>query len=315
MNVRPMDHASESELRAVLELFSLVYGRELSPEFYRWRFLANPFGPPLVTLLWDGDTLAGHYSASPMRSFCDGEFASAQSMTTMTHPDYRNQGVFTKLAEDLYARMPALGVEMIWGWPNTQSHYGFVQRLGWSDVGVVVTMTRHLTGKERSAQLPTELPGPAPWMSGLFFESAADGRVYASLRDAAYLRWRYVDNPGRTYRFFALGDRHDVVAVTTDYTTKEGKRALEVVDYLHGGNTEAFAALLEGLAALAREDGCAMVRTWMGLDDPGFPALERQGFTPREPLTYFGARVLGARKLPGFAPAQWRLTMGDSDNY
>src|SRR5579871_1386552 len=114
MELRALDPHSDAELDAVLALFRLVYRTEMSRAMYRWRFLDNPFGPPLVSLLWDRETLAGHYAASPIRGWFGAPIAAAQSMTTMTHPSLRNRGVFTQLASDLYRRMEhELGVQMI----------------------------------------------------------------------------------------------------------------------------------------------------------------------------------------------------------
>lgn len=317
MDLRPIDPNSPTDLAAALDLFELVYGRRLSEAFYRWRFLENPFGTPLVTLLWDGPKLAGHYSASPSRSFQEAPFPSAQSMTTMTHPDYRNQGVFTKLAEDLFARMESSGREMIWGFPNTQSHYGFVQKLGWRDVGVLCTMTRVLGAAERHSSRAREIDGPSTATTALF-ERGAGRRMFPNAHDQPFLRWRYVENPSTRYRFFTLpGSEDDAFAVTKEYSLADGRRSLEVVDFLHGGRTNALGDLMGGLLGVASDEGYELVRTWCAQGDVGFPALERLGFVPREPLVYFGARVFGRRSLPEghLAPSDWGIAMGDSDNY
>jgi GNAT superfamily N-acetyltransferase len=313
MDARPLDPTSERELSSVLDLFQLVYGFELPRAVYRWRFLDNPFGAPLVTLLWNGQTLAGHYAASPMRSWWRGEVQSAQSMTTMTHPAYRNRGVFTSLAEDLYARMTALGYQMIWGLPNTQSHYGFTTKLGWRDIAVMFTMTRVLGEQDGKTDALDELVELPSGVDDLFARSD-DGRLYPSARDASYMRWRYVGNPTVRYRFFA-GD--DVLLVAKDYTTSPTTRSLELVDYLYARAAKRFGALVRATCAWAQARGYTTVRTWMATTDAAFGELEKLGFAPREPLAYFGGRTLGGFVIPDahWSHAGFGITMGDSDNY
>jgi len=314
LQLRSLDATNERELAAVLALFSEVFGRALSPEFYRWRFLQNPFGPPMVTLLWDGDRLAGHYAASAMRVYADGERLGAQSMTTMTHPAYRGQGVFPKLAEHLYAEMAAAGAQMIWGLPNVNSHYSFVTKLGWRNVGVVVTMTRPIDAQAtRGGAEPSEVVISDDVTR--LFEDSLDARIWPSARDAAYMRWRYAENPAARYRFHGLGGGRDAFVVTKEYAAPGGL-ALEIVDALYGKRPDALGDVLSSLLATA-PGRYGMVRTWMSLDDPAFGVLEKLGFVPKEPLVYFGGRTLGGFTLPeeAWTLARWRIAMGDSDNY
>lgn len=310
-----MNAESAEELDGVLSLIRLVYRVEISPAFYRWRFLDNPFGQPLVTLLWDGDQLVGHYAAAPTIAWFGQDVPAAQSMTTMTHPDYRNRGVFTKLAADLYRRMESMGIRMVWGLPNTQSHYGFVTKLGWRDVALLFTMTRAVTDHDQSGELEELTVLPAGLTS--LWQRSDNGRVFASRRDERYFRWRYVDNPMIRYRYVSLpGGNGDMFAVTKDYVTTSA-RYLEVVDYLYGDQPRRFGELLRGLLRWARERDYTAVRTWISMADPAFPELEKLGFVPKEPLAYFGARTFGDFSIPDM---KWNhtgfyLTMGDSDNY
>jgi GNAT superfamily N-acetyltransferase len=309
-----MDPSSGAELDAVLDLFRKVFPRALSREFYRWRFLENPFGPAFVTLLWDGDVLAGHYAASAMRSWVDGEIIpTAQSMTTMTHPDYRNRDVFTTLANHLYGQMSAAGRRLIWGFPNTKSHFGLVQRLGWSDVALVPTMTLELGDASSADDVVCGTPQLST-VDALFHKSPPSRRAL-SARDARYFQWRYLDNPENRYEFLALRETpHDAILVAKRYATGT-HRSLEIVDYWYGDRPQAAAELLRAAAGWARRQGCDLIRTWSPLSDPLHPFLEKLRFAPREPLTYYCIRPLADAPPRLSDPTVWMLTMGDSDNY
>ena len=43
---------------AILDLFQICFGKPLSEDYWRWRFLENPFDPePMIKLLWDQQKL------------------------------------------------------------------------------------------------------------------------------------------------------------------------------------------------------------------------------------------------------------------
>jgi hypothetical protein len=208
-----------------------------------------------------------------------------------------------------------LGVGMVWGFPNTQSHYGFVHRLGWHDVGLIVTMTRETERIPDSAPKLTRLDAVGDRVSALC-ERSADGRNYPSSRDARYLRWRYLNHPNGDYAVLALDDAPEAVAVVKSYALS-GRKALEVVDVVYGKNPDTFGSMMAGILAHARDTGHALVRTWLSMADPAFPALEKLAFAPKEPIAYFGGRTLGSFSLnpDELRGDRWVVSMGDSDNY
>src|SRR6185312_14808637 len=61
----------------------------------------------------------------------DKVILSAQSADTMTHPRYRNKGLFVELATLTYQLCREVGIELIFGFPNQNSVHGFINRLGW----------------------------------------------------------------------------------------------------------------------------------------------------------------------------------------
>jgi GNAT superfamily N-acetyltransferase len=314
MEVRPLDTTHSAGIRDSLALFKLVYGRDMTEQFYRWRFVDNPFGPPLVSLLWDADLLVGHYSVCPTRMLVQSRtILGGQSMTTMTHPDYRNRGVFTLLANDLYRRMLDMRVQLVWGFPNTNSHHGFVHKLGWTDIGLVVTLTCHLARFVSTSAAVTDTAQVPPYVTDLCMR-LDDGRIHPSLRDAAYMQWRYLDNPVQRYRLFALPASTDAFVVAKDYDTLHGK-SLELVECLC--TPEATIDVLHGVLGWAKDNGYALARVWVSLKDAAFSHYERCGFVPSEPVTYFGGRSLDTAVLRAtdWTLERWCVTMGNSDNY
>jgi GNAT superfamily N-acetyltransferase len=56
---------------------------------------------------------------------------TAQSADTMTHPDHRNKGLFTELANHTYALSKAMGISLVFGFPNQNSLPGLINKLDW----------------------------------------------------------------------------------------------------------------------------------------------------------------------------------------
>ena len=130
MNIREYQPGDEHK---IIELFKDSYGKEMTLDFWNWRFRDNPFGHAIVYLAFDGDRLAAHYAVFPMHDM------TCQSGTTMTHPDYRGQGLFPTLAERTYEKAKELGRVLVWGFPNQQSHRTFIDKLDWKDICEIPT--------------------------------------------------------------------------------------------------------------------------------------------------------------------------------
>lgn len=69
----------------------------------------------IPTLLWYGDK----------------RVLAAQSADTMTHPGYRNLGLFTRLANHAYTLCKLEGIGLVFGFPNQNSLPGFMNKLNW----------------------------------------------------------------------------------------------------------------------------------------------------------------------------------------
>lgn len=141
-------HYAPSDLDEILALFSLSFnGLELSPEYYKWRVLDTPVNKNLVDLFKnDNGKIISHYAVCPVKSFYNGETSLSElSLITMTHPEYKSLGLFPKLAAKLYERsFNEENIQLVYGFPNTNSHYSFVKKLAWNDVYMIPTMKKLL---------------------------------------------------------------------------------------------------------------------------------------------------------------------------
>ncbi|WP_309642714.1 GNAT family N-acetyltransferase [Flavobacterium sp.] len=81
---------------------------------------------------YDGQKPIAFYGVIPvlMRYKNQTEMA-AHSVNTMTHPNYRGKGLFTKLAKQTYDLLQTSGISFVWGFPNQHSEPGFLNKLDW----------------------------------------------------------------------------------------------------------------------------------------------------------------------------------------
>ena len=308
LETRPYAPGDEAAIGA---LFAQSFGKPIAPDFWRWRFLGNPYAPPMIDLAWDGDVLAAHYAVSPVMLAMDGEpRLAALSMTTMTHPDYRGRGLFVQLASSLYDRLASGGYAAVWGFPNAQSHRGFIRDLQWRNVHEIPTLRLDLTKRKRAAAAGNveELTSCDARIDALW-ERCRTLRPLLGWRDARHLNWRYLQHPTNRYRIVFAGSGYAVFKRFGD--------EVDLVDLLVAGdenNDEAVARALVS-AVVERSEGARAVNTWMPLDSPLHLELEKLGFVTAAPTTYLGIRPFGGTRFDAADVRNWHYSMGDSDVY
>lgn len=118
---------------SICDLFLHCFNRPLSESLWRWAYMDNPCGEPLVSIAVIDRRVVGHYAVIPQNIFngsvrLDGYL----SMTTMVHSDFRRLSLFQKLAEMIYQHIDGLDKRcIVYGFPNKNSLPGFRKRLGW----------------------------------------------------------------------------------------------------------------------------------------------------------------------------------------
>lgn len=114
-------------------LYKAVYGKHIALDDVVKKFdtsylIAGYFG----YFAYDGSKAIAFYAAIPVRMCYKNETElAAQSVNTMTHPDYSGKGLFTKLAQMTYDKLAEAGIRFVWGFPNQNSEPGFLSKLGW----------------------------------------------------------------------------------------------------------------------------------------------------------------------------------------
>ncbi len=248
-----------AEIAQVSTLLLSAFGeiQHLDPPYLDWCYRQNPAGVAVGRNAWDGGRLAAHYVTVPLRAHVFGrQSRGVLSLHTATHPDYRGQGMFTRLAEATYADAAAQGYEFVVGVANASSTPGFVTKLGFQLV--------------RPLDVRIGLGAPAP--TGPLVDAELE-RVWSPDE----LAWR-LRCPAREYRRVATAGGVMVYAPTHQFGIWVELAARPVDECDRGG-------ALDTLQPLGVRNP---IRLWMGLDPSrdwaGRPWLPLPEFARPSPL-------------------------------
>ena len=214
--VRPYREDDEEEVLALLRL-CLGGGPagERSPEFFRWKHEANPFGRSFMLVAEDAGRIVG------LRAFLRWRFRvgdrtidAVRPVDTATHPDHRGRGVFSTLTRAALDAVRA-DTDLVFNTPNPDSLRGYL-KMGWQVVGevpirvwvrrparFVAARLRRSRSADRarsdrpavSAPFAAEVLEDEGLVAALIDGSEVPGWGYSTERSVAYLRWRYGDAP------------------------------------------------------------------------------------------------------------------------
>ena len=117
----------------IAELFHASFDAELDMDMWKWAYIDNVCGDPIVSLYFHNEKLVGHYAVIPMKlKYNDKTILAALSMTTMVDAAYRKHGLFIEQANEVNKKAKELGFSLVYGFPNLKSAPGFKKRLGWT---------------------------------------------------------------------------------------------------------------------------------------------------------------------------------------
>lgn len=299
----------------ILDLFKTSFKKDMNKSFWEWRFLNNPFTKDLyIKLMWDGNKLIGHYAVSPINMIIDGIVVkTALSMTTMTHPDYGGQGIFSKLAESLYEDLRDDGYKMVWGFPNNNSHYGFNKNLKWNDIALQGMMTLDVNdyfNKSITTTVDYELLNT--FNNSIVNSLNSSTKIVKVHRTIDYLNWRYLSNPTENYKIIKLKDTNSFIIykVFTSFVDST-KKEVDIMDFYFNAKLDNLKNLL--FAVLNEEDSVTQFNLWDSLFSDNQIVLEKAGFRINAPVTYLGYRNLDEFNGSEHDYKNWEVRFSYSD--
>jgi short-subunit dehydrogenase len=317
---------------------------------WRWMFVeaARRRGAqPYVWIYRENGALVGHHGAIPVQlTVGDDTIDTGWYVDTVVLEGHRSRATGARLLLDSNDVFP-IGLSL----GQTDHMRRIALRLGWVEVSplqvLVLLLHPHrvladklnpvaarvvaagMSGRQRVTRL---VSGPRPAVLAAHEIDRFDARhdaLWASIRheygcavtrDASYLNWKYVDQPGQHFVRFGFESAGRLVAVTVVALDAPGAiyryRRLFLVDLVVAPSD---ASVVAGVLDHVRDYGRAA-----GADSITFnlinPALERiavsYGFMRRASTRYLlvdAQRTSAEVRARVLSPAGWLITMGDSD--
>jgi len=292
----------------IARLFEGVFGRSVPAEAWRWKLAERPGGMERAILAEEDGEAVFHVGGIPCPAVVDGRPATVMvAVDAMTRADRRRRGLLTEGYRRLFERWREQGVALVLGLPNEQAG---TDTRGWRPLFPLRWRVRFLHPERtlaRKARLPWLARGApvgrlwnAAWdlrflaPTDLVVEEEAPTASQAAalwarcrpafrhglVRDAAWFRWRYVEAPGRTYRFLRARRGEGVEGVLCFRIQEDAGRSVgylaEVLAPADAGEVEE--ALVRRMVDVAREAGCELVAALAPEGSRREKLLARAGF-------------------------------------
>lgn len=195
-------------------------GISLDPESVKWLYICNDTSRCVVNIAYDftKSRVAGIYALTCLRfKVFDSQVLGATSIDTITDKNYRRQGLFYRLALDVYDRALAQGISIVHGFPNKNSVQGYRNKINYRMQDPIPFLIRPLKARlSKYAQWLPDINFPvrkhkSPFVfiedgSGFPLDVNEIWRKFsedigvAVIRDKSFLEWRFCRKPNGGYR-------------------------------------------------------------------------------------------------------------------
>lgn len=318
-------------------LYHAVYGRPVDQAYVNWKFLENPAGEAFGYGAWDSDRLVGFVSLTPYRVCINGEeHTASQGADTMVDAEYRGQGLFTKLTQNLLDEMNKRGWLWRYSAPGHMSYTGYVNKLGHRLVAVLPYLVKlrprlilktmlRLGGKSKENigfrmgyhSYRVRMVKEFDERFDQLWERTKNDHHISVVKSSSYLKWRYTRHPLHRHQILSVEDQGRMKG----FTVLRGGNLLEMYGEV---DSDLYKTMAKAIEKVWRSQGQGISHAWMLGDRLAFQALKNRGWTEwRSRFRLFGLyprQQLIVYPNPGqdkailaLKPGYWKFSMGDID--
>ncbi|MEC8556779.1 MAG: SDR family NAD(P)-dependent oxidoreductase [Planctomycetota bacterium] len=313
---------------------------------WKWMYLESAKrinSEPRVWLYRDEEEIVGHHGAQFVRfKMGDQEVSTAWFVETMVQESHRSHGVGTRLVMQSLEDMPlnlSLG--------QSAEMRAILEKLGWHNVAPLQTYMYPIhPGRVLKGKLPGVLtPVASAWLklrsnarrwmqantspSGTvsevvefdekhdqLWERVASCYGNATVRDASFLNWKYIEQPGQEYRCIDITVDGKLIATAAllfaEPDRAYGYRRAYLVDLVTSTDLSTCHVAIQTVLAYCRDKEAHAVVMHI-INTPIQQALENCGFLRREPTRHLLVATGKEKNADLLEPDRWLVTQGDSD--
>ena len=344
----------ERDFDAFEELSVISFGENTNSkkEMYEWLFEKNPYNKSgnMMYILKEGDKVIGCDGLLPNELYVNGKvLLTAHSVKSMTHPDYKKQGIFRMMTENSCERGRQDGVDVVIGLANDQSYPAY-QRFGWPTlfekevyvkpilinnilkrrikIGVIADLGNSIyalfmKNKLKSSmdkEINYEILNSVPKEIQKCWDKYKSKYNVLLVRDYKYLNYRYNERPDVDYVTLLAKLNNEIIGFAILHNSvANGSKMTSAVEFFSDPTNERYIkALANGIAKYCYDNNIEYAVVGTGLFGEYRNALLKTGFmvTRKPPKNNMMiAHVLSDKvtldELMGHD--KWHITQGDGE--
>jgi GNAT superfamily N-acetyltransferase len=344
----------DRDFAAFEELSVISFGEATNSkkEMYEWLFDKNPYNKSgnMMYLLKEGDKVIGCDGLLPNELYVDGKvLLAAHSVKSMTHPDYKRQGIFRKMTENSCERGREDGVDVIIGLANDQSYPAY-QKFGWPTLfekevyvkpilinnilkrrikigflanlgnAIFASFMKNRLNGEMDKEIKFEILDKVPEEVQDCWDKYKSKYKVLLVRDYKYLNYRYNERPDVDYATLLARLKGEIIgfAILHNAVANGSKMTSAVEFFTDPSNERYIRALANGIAKYCYDNKLEYAVVGTGLFGEYRKVLLKNGFmvTRKPPKNNMMiAHILSDRvtldELSGHD--KWHITQGDGE--
>lgn len=235
----------EDDQSGLIDLLKASYDGWHSVEYWRWKYLENPHGAPLIWVAEDKGEIVGCYILNPVKIRLGSvSILGAQSVDAAVDAAYRGAGIFKKLAIDALGQAKEEHIVITFAFPTEIAYKGQV-RIGYRPMFILPRMykilrpmrlleeqqygtnyfrkisavlklyervSRHKVRVDPNLGLRVKKANSYdPRLEAFWKRFCKENTDILIERDRPYLRWRYFRNPEKSYITYVCEDGDELV--------------------------------------------------------------------------------------------------------
>ena len=321
------------------------YPGQTAADFYRWKYLQNPFGEAVVGVAIAAGRVVSTVAAVPKRLQAGAETLTVYELGDfLTNEGYRRRGLFSRLVEMVCTEAARRGAALAYVRPNDSSFPILVDHVRFFEpiqlqarrylalgraiahrYGLPAGLVR-LRGIDRLSQLAST-GGPMRQIvveQVQRFGQATDefwGRVrgqyaFAIVRDSKFLNWRFADSP-TPYRIWVAWQKGVLGGFVVAFVSPTEAAGYIMDLFTDRSDRAAARCLLSSCFRSLLDEGVRTIYAWTVAERSGLAsdaALRRACMFRMGPPLHFAVRFLGASpNILRISSQASHLSLGDFD--
>jgi len=301
---------------------NIIDKREITDDFFNWQYFSNPFGPVDTWVTDDGEKIVGQYSLQRQEYFYYGKkIIGSLAFDLATHPEYRYQGMFTKLGYHSLKEAGKKDIAFTLGfpWVNGIAIPGH-KKVGWTllDKLYIYKLVDFNSIKQEEILDYTinEIQKFDQRFDSLASEHKDDLPIMLN-RTNSYLNWRYLHKIGYFYYCLEIKDNRDklkgffILKIYNDLNEK----ILHIIDFILPKNNEIYQKVINYVIKFAVEKNAKKITLILNEKLKFFDFLKNNNFNPQEryfiPIVHINNNSVEKNKMNDLN--NYYFTMGDND--